>query len=85
MLGPDLAAETGEARAMNSGRPDADRGEGYAYRRRYLDEDVWEPVDVHTVGLVLSDVYHDVSLARDFLREAGNIRTPAAVFEVRSS
>ena len=33
MLGPDLAAETGEARAMNAGRPDADRGEGYVYRR----------------------------------------------------
>ena len=37
------------------------------YRRRYLDEDVWEPMDVHMVELALSDVYVDMSLALDFL------------------
>ena len=70
---------------MNAGGSGADRVEGYAYRRCYLDEDVWEPVDVHTVELALSDVYQDVSLALDFLHEAGSIRTPAAMFEVRHS
>ena len=56
----------------------------YAYRRRYLDEDAWEPVSVDTVRRALSDVYDDVPLALDFLREAGTIRTPAAMFEVRA-
>jgi len=51
------------------------------YRRRYLDEAVWEPVDTGVVERALSDVYRDVSLAMDFLREAGRIRTPAAMFE----
>ena len=53
----------------------------YAYRRRYLDEDAWEPVDVATVRRALGDEYRDMSLALDFLHEAGSIRTPAAVFE----
>ena len=53
----------------------------YAYWRRYLDEDTWEPVGVDTVRRALADVYHDVSLALDFLHEAGGIRTPAAMYE----
>ena len=70
---------------MNSGGPGADRGEGYVYRRCYLDEDVWEEVDAATVCRALGEVYRDVSLALDFLHGAGSIRTPAAVFEVRYS
>ena len=58
-----------------------DRDEAHSYWRRYLDEAVWEPVDVGVVEHALSAVYRDVSLAMDFLREAGSIRTPAAVFE----
>ena len=53
----------------------------HIYWRRYLDEAVWESVDTVVVEHALSDVYRDVSLAMDFLREAGSIRTPAAVFE----
>ena len=53
----------------------------HIYWRRYLDEAVWEPVDVVVVERALSDVYRDVSLAMDFLRDAGRIRTPAAMFE----
>ena len=53
----------------------------YAYRRRYLDEEAWEPVEVATVRRALGDAYRDVSLALDFLHEAGSIRTPAAVYE----
>ena len=85
MIGPDLLVDTGVVRAMNSDGPDADRGEGYAYRRRYLDEDVWEPVDVHTVCRVLGEAYRDTSLALDFLCQAGSIRTPAAVFEAQAT
>ena len=70
---------------MNSGGPGADRGGGYAYRRCYLDEDVWEEVDAATVRRALGEAYRDVSLSLDFLHGAGSIRTPAAVFEVRSS
>ena len=70
---------------MNSDGPDADRGEGYAYCRRYLDEDIWEEVDAATVRRALGEAYRDVSLALDFLHGAGSIRTPAAVFEVRTS
>ena len=65
---------------MEGGRR-TDRDEAHIYWRRYLDEAVWEPVDVVVVEHALSDVYRDVSLAMDFLREAGSIRTPAAVFE----
>ena len=53
----------------------------HIYWRRYLDEAVWEPVDVGVVERVLSNVYRDVSLAMDFLHEACSIRTPAAMFE----
>ena len=73
------------ARAVNPDRRDAGHGGGYAYRRCYLDEDVWEEVDGATVRRALGEVYRDVSLALDFLHEAGTIRTPAAVFEVRRS
>ena len=57
------------------------RDDVHIYWRRYLDEAVWEPVDTGVVERALSDVYRDVSLAMDFLREAGSIRTPAAIFE----
>ena len=57
------------------------RDDVHIYRRRYLDEAIWEPVDTGVVERALSDVYRDVSLAMDFLREAGSIRTPAAMFE----
>ena len=57
------------------------RDDVHIYRRCYLDEAVWEPVDTGVVERALSDVYRDVSLAMDFLREAGSIRTPAAMFE----
>ena len=57
------------------------RDDVHIYRRRYLDEAVWEPVDAGVVERALSEVYRDVSLAMDFLREAGRIRTPAAMFE----
>ena len=70
---------------MNMERRGADRGEAYAYRRRYLDEDLWEEVDAATVRRALGDVYRDVSLALDFLHGSGSIRTPAAMFEVRTS
>lgn len=60
-----------------------DRDDIYVYRRCYLDENIWEPVDVGVVERVLRDVYWDVALAMDFLREAGAIRTPAATFEAR--
>ena len=70
---------------MNMERRGADRGGGYAYCRRYLDEDIWEEVDEATVCRALVEVYRDVSLALDFLHGAGGIRTPAAMFEVRSS
>ena len=70
---------------MNPGRWGIDHGGGYAYRRCYLDEDVWEEVYGATVRRALGEVYRDVSLALDFLHEAGSIRTPAAVFEVRHS
>ena len=66
---------------MNEGGHETARSGGYIYRRRYLDEDAWEPVGVDTVRRALSDVYHDVRLALDFLREAGSIRTPAAMYE----
>ena len=59
----------------------ADRGAGYTYWRRYLDEDAWELVGVDTVWQGLTDVYRDVSLALYFLHEAGRIRTPAAMYE----
>ena len=85
MIGPDLRWTRERPRALNSGGPGADRGDRHVYRRRYLDEDVWELVDVHTVELALSDVYHDVSLALDVLYEAGSIRTPAAVFEAQAT
>ena len=58
-----------------------DRGDGYTYWRRHLDEDAWELVGVDTVWQGLTDVYRDVSLALDFLHEAGRIRTPAAMYE----
>ena len=54
-----------------------------AYWRRYLDENAWEPVDAGTVRRALGDEYRDVSLALEFLREAGKIRTPAAMYEAR--
>ena len=41
----------------------------HASRRRYPDEEGWEPVDV--------------PLALEFLHEAGGIRSAAAVFEAR--
>ena len=69
---------------MNSERWDTDGG-GYAYRSCYLDEDAWEEVDAATVRRALAEAYRDVSLALDFLHEAGRIRTPAAVFEVRTA
>ena len=43
----------------------------YAYRRRYLDEEAWEPVDAAMVRWALGDAYRDASLALDFLHEAG--------------
>ena len=58
-----------------------ERSGGYVYRRRYLDEDVWEEVDAPTVRRALGDVYWDAELALDFLHEAGSIRTPAALFD----
>ena len=70
---------------MSSDRRAADRSEGYAYRRCYLDEDAWEEVDAATVRRALGEAYRDVSLALDFLHGAGSIRTAAAVFEVRTS
>ena len=85
MNSSDLPVDRGETRAMNSGGPGADRSGGYAYRRCYLDEDVWEEVDAATVRRALGEEYRDVSLALDFLHEAGSIRTAAAVFEVRTS
>ena len=57
------------------------RDDGYAYRRRYLDESVWEPVDVPVVERALWELYWHVSLALDFLNEAGRIRTPVAMCE----
>ena len=57
-----------------------DRGDGYTYWLRYLDEDAWELVGVDTVWHGLTDVYRDVSLALYFLHEAGRIRTPAAMY-----
>ena len=85
MNSSDLPVDRGETRAMNSGGPGAGGGGGYAYRRCYLDEDVWEEVDAATVRRALGEAYRDVSLALDFLHEAGSIRTLAAVFEVRTS
>ncbi len=67
---------------MNMACRGADRGEAYAYRRCYLDEDVWEEVDAATVRRALGEAYRDVSLALDLLHGSGRIRTPAAVFEV---
>ena len=69
---------------MNKDRHETAASGGYIYRRRYLDEAAWEPVGVDTVRRALSDVYHDVPLALDFLREAGTIRTSAATFEARA-
>ena len=66
---------------MNKDRHETASSGGYIYRRRYLDEVAWEPVSVDTIRCALSDVYHDVPLALDFLRETGTIRTPAATFE----
>ena len=77
MNGSDPPVDRGEVGAMNAGSFGADRGEGYAYRRRYL--------DAATVRRALGEVYRDVSLALDFLHGSGRIRTPAAVFEVRTS
>lgn len=57
----------------------------HCYRRYYLDEDVWEEVDAAMVCRALADVYGDVPMALDFLHEAGRIRTPTAVFEVRTA
>ena len=57
-----------------------ERSGGYVYRRRYLDEDVWEE-DAPTVRRALGDVYWDAELVLDFLHEAGSIRTPAALFD----
>ena len=68
---------------MNEEDRGAVRGSGYTYRRRYLDEDAWEPVDVGVLERALTDVYRDVLLALEFLHEAGSIRTPAAVYEAR--
>ena len=65
-----------------AGNRRTDWDDGYAYRRRYLDETAWEPVEVSTVRRALGDAYRDVSLALDFLPEAGSIRTPAAEKEV---
>ena len=70
-----------QAGTMNEDRHRTAASGGYIYRRRYLDEVAWEPVSVDTVRRALSDVYHDVPLALDFLREAGTIRTAAATFE----
>ena len=70
---------------MNSDRRDTDRCEGNVYRRCYLDEDVWEEVEAATVPRALGKAYRDVSLALDFLDEAGSNRTPAALFEARSA
>ena len=49
---------------MEGGRR-TDRDEAHGYWRRYLDEAVWEPVDVGVVERALSDVYRDVSLAME--------------------
>ena len=66
---------------MNEYGRERARREEYSYRRRYLDEEIWEPVDVATVRRALGEAYRDVSLALDFLHEAGIIRAPAAMFE----
>ena len=66
---------------MNEDDREIARSNDYAYRRRYLDEDTWEPVGVDTVRRALAEVYQDVSVALDFLHEAGRIRTPAATYE----
>ena len=59
------------------------RSDEHAYRRRYLGEDAWETVGVDTVRRALGEAYHDVSLALEFLHEAGRIRTPVAMYEAR--
>lgn len=61
-----------------------ERGGGYVYRRRYLDEDAWEEVDAPTVRRALGDAYRDAGLALEFLHEAGRVRTPAALFEAEA-
>ncbi len=62
---------------MNSGGPGADRGERYAYRRCYLDEDVWEEVDKATVCRALGEACREVSLALDFPRRRRCLRRGA--------
>ena len=66
---------------MNEDGRGTTRGDEYIYWRRYLDEDVWEPVGVYTVRWALADVYYDVPLALDFLDETGRIRTLVAKYE----
>ena len=83
MNGSDPPADTGEVGAMNAGSLDVDRGEGYAYRRCYLDEDVWEEEDGATVRRALGEACRDVSLFWTSCARRGSIRTPSAVFEVR--
>ena len=62
---------------MNEEDRGAVRGSGYTYRRRYLDEDAWEPVDVGVLERALTDVYRDVLLALEFLtRRAAFVRQP---------
>lgn len=68
---------------MNEDVSGVARTDRYVYRRRYLDEEVWELVSVDTVRRALADVYRDVPTALDFLRETGVIRTSAAMFEAR--
>ena len=69
---------------MNKDRHETASSGRYIYRRRYLVEVAWGAVGVDMVRRALSDVYHNVPLALDFLSETGTIRTPAATFEARA-
>ena len=66
---------------MNEDGSGTTRSDEYTYWRRYLDEEVWEPVGMDMVRWALADVYHDVPLALNFLHEAGRTRTPASTYE----
>ena len=67
---PRHFSRTEMSNVMRDRRPMKWRGV-YAYRRRYLDEEAWEPVDAAMVRWALGDAYRDASLALDFLHEAG--------------
>ena len=69
---------------MNEDAYEVARNGRYIYRRRYFDEEAWEPVGVDTVRRhALAEVHRDVLRAPVFLYEAGNIRTRATLFEAK--